>query len=83
MNIKKDIWTIVWYEDDSQTGMFADTAHSLQEVAEFLVNLQKAKVDSLFVSVFPPNSNDTYLDLLNKALVEKVIEDSLNRGTHQ
>lgn len=80
MNIKKDIWTIVWYEEDKHDIMLADTVHSLQEVAEFLVNLQQAKVDSLSISVFPPNSNDTYLDLLNKALVEKVIEDSLRGG---
>ncbi|AYP68518.1 hypothetical protein EalM132_00174 [Exiguobacterium phage vB_EalM-132] len=78
MNSKNDIWTIVWYEEDKHDIMLADTAHSLQEVAEVLVSLQQAKVDPLLISVFPPNSNDTYMDLLNKALVEKVIEDSLN-----
>ena len=82
MNIKKDIWTIVWYEN-GHDDMLADTVPSLKEVAGFLVALQEAKVDSLAISVFPPNSNDTYTDLLNKALVEKVIEDSLNRDTNK
>lgn len=81
MNAKNIAWAIT-YEDNLEGGIQGCYAKDLREVAAILVSLQQSGVNPDDVSVFPPESNLTYAELLDKALVEKVIEDSLNRDTN-
>lgn len=71
MDGKKDVWTIVWYDKDTDSVALADTVDNLDDLVEFLSALQNSKVALLDITVFPPDSNVTYTQILNKALAEK------------